>query len=90
MLYGDDIRQHQLLLDHILAETRKPDEGGGETIDIWTNGVGHPDNHWWDCLIGCAVAGSICGALRAGQQRHDTTEEREEVDVPSWMLGGRP
>ncbi|TXI80767.1 MAG: hypothetical protein E6Q40_14480, partial [Cupriavidus sp.] len=87
-MYGDIIREHQLLLDHFLAESRKPDVGGGEQIDIWTNGTNHPDNHWWDCLVGCLVAASQLGALASGQERHGITVPRREVEVPSWMLAG--
>lgn len=88
-MFGDHARNHQLLIDHFLAEGRKADKGGGEEIDIWTNPPQHPDNHWWDCLVGALVMASQLGALASGQERHDTTVPRREVEIPSWMLGGR-
>ncbi len=87
-MFGQAVRDHQLLIDHFLAEGRKPDVGGGEQIDIWTNPPSHPDNHWWDCLVGCLVASSQLGALASGQERHDVTVPRREVEIPSWMLAG--
>ena len=27
-----------------------------------------PDNHWLDCLVGCAVAASICGCRLPGME----------------------
>jgi len=88
LIYGDDVREHQLLFDHFLAEQRTPDKSAGEEIDIWMNPIAKPDNHWWDCAVGCCVAGSLLGALAAGQERHDVTVARREVEVPSWMLNG--
>jgi len=88
-MFGDDCRPHQLLIDHLLAEQRSPDRAHGEEIDIWKNPPSHPDNHWWDCLVGCLVAASQLGALATGQQRHDITTPRREVAIPAWMLGGR-
>ena len=41
-----------------------------------------PDNHWFDCLVGCAVAASICAvklsgmeARRARQRKRYTQED---------------
>ena len=35
-------------------------------MDEWKAKPGHPDNHWLDCLVGCAVAASMCGARLPG------------------------
>ena len=32
------------------------------TVDEWKLRAARPDNHWLDCLVGCAVAASIQGA----------------------------
>jgi hypothetical protein len=34
----------------------------GRTVDEWKNRVSNPDNHWFDCLVGCAVGASMQGA----------------------------
>jgi hypothetical protein len=31
-------------------------------VDEWKLRAGGPDNHWFDCLVGCAAAASIQGA----------------------------
>ena len=33
-------------------------EGRGRTVNEWKSRPGSPDNHWLDCLVGCAVAAS--------------------------------
>jgi hypothetical protein len=52
---------HRLLVDHFVSETREPKIGPFRTVDIWDLPSNRPDNHWFDCLVGCAVAASICG-----------------------------
>jgi len=27
----------------------------GRVVDEWKARTGNPDNHWLDCLVGCAV-----------------------------------
>lgn len=42
-------------------------QGRGRTVDEWKPIPGR-DNHWFDCLIGAAVAASITGAeLKMGK-----------------------
>ena len=36
------------------------------TVDEWKLRATRPDNHWLDCLVGCAVAASIQGASLPG------------------------
>jgi hypothetical protein len=35
-------------------------EGRGRIVDEWKLKPGR-DNHFWDCIVGCCVAGSIEG-----------------------------
>jgi len=37
-------------------------EGRGRTVDEWKSRASGRDNHWFDCLVGCAVAASFDGA----------------------------
>ncbi|MEX0717799.1 MAG: terminase gpA endonuclease subunit [Planctomycetaceae bacterium] len=46
----------------ITAEYFVKTEGRGRTVDEWKQRPEQPDNHWLDCLVGCAVAASIQGA----------------------------
>jgi len=62
-----------MLADHLTAEYRVKTEGRRRTVDEWKPRAGNPDNHWFDCLVGCAVAGSIQGTVLFG------TEVREQA-----------
>jgi hypothetical protein len=65
-LSGRDEKAHRLLADHLTAEYRVKSLAQGRTVDEWKLRATRPDNHWLDCLVGCAVAASIQGAALAG------------------------
>jgi hypothetical protein len=60
-LYGRIPGVHQLLAEHLTAEYRVKTQGRGRTVDEWKLKPEHHDNHWLDCLAGCAVCGSMLG-----------------------------
>jgi len=67
-LFGRDPRAHALFCDHMTAEEPKTvihKESQRERV-VWEWKPGRPDNHWWDCLCGAAVAGSMLGASIPG------------------------
>ncbi|MCG3181855.1 MAG: hypothetical protein BIFFINMI_04290 [Phycisphaerae bacterium] len=61
-LFGRSADQHRLLAEHLTAEYPVPTEARGRRVDEWKLRPSSPDNHWLDCLVGCAVAASIQGA----------------------------
>jgi len=65
-LFGDSAPTHRLFAEHITAEYRVKTEGRGRTVDEWKLRAAAVDNHWLDCLVGCAVAASIQGAILPG------------------------
>ncbi len=65
-LFGRDEDAHRLLADHLTAEYRVRTLAHERTVDEWKLRATRPDNHWLDCLVGCAVAASIQGAGLAG------------------------
>ena len=65
-LFGRKPGEHQLLAEHLTAEYRVKTEARGRIVDEWKIRAGGPDNHWLDCLVGCAVAASILGAVLPG------------------------
>jgi len=65
-LSGRDEKAHRLLADHLTSEYRVKSLAQGRTVDEWKLRATRPDNHWLDCLVGCAVAASIQGATLAG------------------------
>ncbi len=57
---------HRLFAEHLTAEYRVRTEGRGRTVDEWKLPAHRPDNHWLDCLVGCAAAASMQGVERIG------------------------
>jgi hypothetical protein len=76
-LFGHESKRHQLLSEHLTAEYRVRTMAYARTVDEWKNRVSRPDNHWLDCLVGCAVGASIQGAeLATFQSKIVTTRPR--------------
>ena len=65
-LFGQRREEHRLFAEHVTAEYRVKTEGRGRTVDEWKLRVSAGDNHWLDCLVGCAVAASIQGVSLPG------------------------
>jgi hypothetical protein len=61
-LFGRDEKAHRLLAEHLTAEFRVKTMARDRTVDEWKLRATRPDNHWFDCLVGSAVAASIQGA----------------------------
>lgn len=77
-LFGDKRETHTLLADHWSSETpeRVKAERTGRTVDEW-RAPPHAENHWWDCIVGSAVAASIQGVSLDGV--HASTRARPKV-----------
>jgi hypothetical protein len=60
-LFGDRPELHRLFAEHLTAEYRVKTESRGRTVDEWKLRPSAGDNHWFDGLVGCAVAASIQG-----------------------------
>lgn len=67
-LFARKPEQHRLLAEHLTSEYRVKTEGRGRTVDEWKLRVDGLDNHWLDCLVGCAVAASMQGATLFGTE----------------------
>ena len=62
-LVGRKPEVHRLFAEHVAgAETWTPTEGRRRVVHEWPLEPPRPDNHWLDCLVGCVVAASVCGA----------------------------
>lgn len=57
------LKHHGLWAEHLHAEQAElvTNETRQKSLVAWALREKHLDNHWWDCLVGCAVAGSIAG-----------------------------
>lgn len=52
---------HRMISDHMHGEYRVRTEGRGRVVDEWKLKPNKPDNHYFDCLAGSAVAASVVG-----------------------------
>ncbi len=70
-------RDHRLLSEHLTAEYRVKTQGRGRELEEWKLRTPGTDNHWLDCLVGCAVAASMQGAVLFGTDaRHEPRKPR--------------
>jgi len=61
-LFGKSANEHRLFAEHIAgSEVSTVTEGHGRVVREWALRPSRPDNHWLDCLVGTAVAASMCG-----------------------------
>jgi hypothetical protein len=67
---------HRLLAEHLTAEYRVRTEGRGRQVDEWKLRLANVDNHWLDCLVGCAVAASMQGAVLFGTDARPVPRHR--------------
>ena len=77
--------EHELLAEHLCAEFPVRTEAKGRVVDEW-KATPNRDNHWFDCLVGSAVAASITGVLPSSVEaggRH-----RRKISMPT--SDGRP
>jgi phage terminase large subunit GpA-like protein len=59
---------HRLFAEHVAgSETWTLTEGRGRVVHEWRLKPSKPDNHWLDCLVGCAAGASVCG-VRMGTE----------------------
>ena len=75
-LFGRKPGEHQLLAEHLTAEYRVRTEARGRVVDEWKLRAGGPDNHWLDCLVGCAMAASIQGTVLFGMEVSERTSRK--------------
>ncbi len=76
-LYGHRPEDHRQIAEHITAERPVRTFGNGRWVDEWRLAPGSTDNHWLDCLVGCAVAASMLGSALAGITQ--TTKSKRKV-----------
>jgi hypothetical protein len=84
-LYGRSHTRHKLFADHIMSEYRTRTAGRGRVLDEWKMRPGCNDNHWFDGLVGCAVAAATLGlnpeihVLRQAEPEITSPQEGEEL-----------
>ncbi len=78
-LFGTSPDQHRLFAEHLTAEYRVATHGRGRTVEEWKQRPERSDNHWFDCLVGCAAGASIQGATLANTGGATRTLTRERI-----------
>lgn len=63
-MFGRNAVQHRLFAEHLTAEYR------GRTVNEWKLPAHKPDNHWFNCVVGCAAAASMHGVERIAAAVH--------------------
>ena len=74
--FGTKAEEHRLLSEHLAAEFRVRTEARGRTVDEWKLKASAVDNHWLDCLVGCAAAASMLGVALAGMVQPPRTKRK--------------
>jgi hypothetical protein len=69
-LFKGNPTQHRLISEHVSAEypVAIEDKASGRVVNEWKLRPNR-ENHWLDCLVGCAVAASEQGILFLGHQK---------------------
>lgn len=74
-LWGHVPGEHRLFAEHLCSEKPELLSGAGRTVAVWGLRPGQSDNHWLDCLVGCAVAASVLGARLPGATAETRTRK---------------
>ena len=88
-LYGRIPGAHQLFAEHLTAEYRVKTQGRGRTVDEWKLKPQSHDNHFLDCVAGCAVCGSMLGASLA-ETLPAKLDRKPMIRLSDKRLGGIP
>ena len=81
---------HGHYVSHLLAEKPTLSAADGRAVNVWEV-VGSKDNHWFDTLVQCVLAGSLCGCqLPVEKPKQPPPQEqppRQQQDDASFDLG---
>jgi hypothetical protein len=67
---------HRMLAEHLTSEYRVKTQGRGRELEEWKLRLAGADNHFLDCLVGCAVAASMQGAILFGTDARQAARPR--------------
>ena len=70
---------HEMLIEHLVSEFPVRVEARGRSVDEWKSVA--RENHFWDCLVGAAVAASITGLEPAASE--GGFRKRKKVAIPA-------
>ena len=61
--------------EHLSAETAKSVESGTNRVVEWSANPSRPDNHFFDCVVGCFAAASTLGLMTTDDPRRRIGEK---------------
>ncbi|MDO5764464.1 MAG: phage terminase large subunit family protein, partial [Elusimicrobiales bacterium] len=70
-LWGEDRTVHRMFSEHLSAETAKNVESGSNRVVEWSPTPARPDNHFFDCVVGCFAAASTLGLMTSDDPRRN-------------------
>jgi len=80
--------EHDMLWDHLTNEYPvRTESARGRVVDEWKLSGTRFENHWWDCLVGSAVAASITGVSPAATEAG--SRQRRKAAIPTTPGGGK-
>lgn len=88
-LWGSDPRQHEMIADHLAAESPIRTKGRNREVDEWSLPAHKPDNHLLDCLVGCCVGASMLGVAMEEQTAAKITRKRISLAEAKRRAQGR-
>ena len=80
-IFGRKPDEHRLIAEHLTSEYRVKTQGRGRTVDEWKLRLDGADNHWFDCLVGCAVTASMQGAVLFGTDARPASRPRVRLSA---------
>ena len=70
-----------LFAEHMTSEYRVKTEGRGRKVEEWKMRPEAKDNHWWDGVVGNAVAASMCGCVLTGTATRTKSVQKTKVKL---------
>ena len=80
-LWGRSPEAHLLFAEHLTAEYRVKTEGRGRKVEEWKMRPEAKDNHWFDGIVGNAVAASMCGCVLEGTDQQVLKKPRVKMKL---------
>lgn len=87
-LFEGDRELHRMFAEHLTAEHRIAVSAKGRTVDEWRLRRPGLDNHWLDCMVGCAVGASMSGCSLPSM-REAVVERKPRVKLSDIKRGPR-
>jgi hypothetical protein len=86
--WGKKPVEHELIAEHLVRSEipdTKTSKTYGRSVEEWTHRISKPDNHWLDCLVGCAVAANMLGLAVPGLFAAARTKKRRKRRKPVYL-----